>query len=120
MLAHALTSSGLFLCIGSLYDKYGTRILRFYGGLFHTAPLFSTIFMIFSLANLGLPGTSNFVGEFLIFVNCFNLDFGALYGLLVVTIVLVAKKLRRCVLFRALKVYLFYQLFIVFVGVMRR
>lgn len=74
MLAHALTSSGLFLCIGSLYDKYGTRVLRFYGGLFHTAPLFSTIFMIFSLANLGLPGTSNFVGEFLIFINCFSIS----------------------------------------------
>jgi NADH-quinone oxidoreductase subunit M len=74
MLAHGITSSGLFLLIGLLYDKYGTRIIKYYGGLFHTMPIFSVTFLIFTMANLGLPGTSNFIGEFLIFIGCFGIN----------------------------------------------
>jgi NADH:ubiquinone oxidoreductase subunit 4 (subunit M) len=67
MIAHAIVSSGLFFLIGILYDKYGTRIIYYYGGLVQTMPIFSTLLLIFSLANIGLPMTCNFVGELVVF-----------------------------------------------------
>lgn len=67
MIAHAIVSSGLFFLIGVLYDKYGTRIIYYYGGLVQTMPIFSTLLLIFSLANIGLPITCNFVGELVVF-----------------------------------------------------
>jgi NADH:ubiquinone oxidoreductase subunit 4 (subunit M) len=67
MVAHAVVSSGLFFLIGILYDKYGTRIIYYYGGLVQTMPVFSTLLLIFSLANIGLPMTCNFVGELVVF-----------------------------------------------------
>jgi NADH:ubiquinone oxidoreductase subunit 4 (subunit M) len=72
MLAHGITSPGLFISIGFLYERYGTRIVKYYGGLIHTMPMFSVIFILFTLANLGLPATSNFIGEFLVLIGCFE------------------------------------------------
>ena len=72
ILGHGVVSPGLFLCIGVLYDRYKTRLVRYYGGLAQVMPLFSAVFLFFSIANLGLPGTANFVGEFLCFSGCFQ------------------------------------------------
>jgi NADH-quinone oxidoreductase subunit M len=69
MVGHGLVSSLLFFLIGFLYDRYGTRLLIYYGGIIKTMPLFTFFFLIASLGNLGLPGTSNFIGEFLIFIG---------------------------------------------------
>jgi NADH-ubiquinone oxidoreductase chain 4 len=72
MLSHGLVSSALFLCVGALYDRHKTRLVRYYGGLVHTMPIFSVIFLFFTLANMSLPGTSSFIGEFLILVGAFQ------------------------------------------------
>nr|YP_009430432.1 NADH dehydrogenase subunit 4 [Platycodon grandiflorus]ARR27564.1 NADH dehydrogenase subunit 4 [Platycodon grandiflorus]AWN57589.1 NADH dehydrogenase subunit 4 [Platycodon grandiflorus] len=72
MLSHGLVSSALFLCVGVLYDRHKTRLLRYYGGLVSTMPNFSTIFFFFTLANMSLPGTSSFIGEILILVGAFQ------------------------------------------------
>nr|YP_009658862.1 NADH dehydrogenase subunit 4 [Dumortiera hirsuta]QCP68506.1 NADH dehydrogenase subunit 4 [Dumortiera hirsuta]QIA59639.1 NADH dehydrogenase subunit 4 [Dumortiera hirsuta] len=72
MLSHGLVSSALFLCVGALYDRHKTRIVKYYGGLVSTMPIFSTIFFFFTLANMSLPGTSSFIGEFLILVGAFQ------------------------------------------------
>jgi NADH-quinone oxidoreductase subunit M len=69
MLGHGVVSSALFLCIGMLYDRYHTRNILYYGGLVQVMPIFSIFFLIFTLTNVGLPGTVNFVGEFLILVG---------------------------------------------------
>jgi NADH:ubiquinone oxidoreductase subunit 4 (subunit M) len=68
MLGHGVVSSGLFLAIGMLYDRYHTRNILYFGSLIQTMPLFSTFFLILTLANLGLPGMINFVGEFLVLI----------------------------------------------------
>ena len=72
MIAHGLTSGGLFFCIGTLYDRFHTRSLKHYGGLQQVMPLFSIAFLLFSLANMSFPGTSNFVGELLLFTGMFQ------------------------------------------------
>ena len=72
MIGHGITSGALFLSIGFLYERHGTRVVRYYTGLIHTMPMFSVFFIIFTLANLGLPATSNFVGELLVLVGCFK------------------------------------------------
>jgi proton-translocating NADH-quinone oxidoreductase chain M len=72
MLSHGIVSSALFLCIGVLYDRHHTRIVKYYSGLVHTMPLFVVTFCVFTLANLSLPGTSSFVGEFLILVGAYQ------------------------------------------------
>nr|YP_010520468.1 NADH dehydrogenase subunit 4 [Pereskia aculeata]UXP75738.1 NADH dehydrogenase subunit 4 [Pereskia aculeata] len=72
MLSHGLVSSALFLCVGVLYDRHKTRLVRYYGGLVSTMPNFSLIFFFFTLANMSLPGTSSFIGEFLILVGAFQ------------------------------------------------
>ena len=72
MLSHGIVSGALFLCIGCLYDRYHTRILNYYSGLVITMPIFSIVFLIFTLANIAFPGTSSFVGEFLIFLGIFQ------------------------------------------------
>jgi len=71
MFAHAVVSSALFSTIGILYDRYKTRLLFYYGGLVILMPLCVTFFFIFVLGNFGMPGTINFVGEFLIFIGVF-------------------------------------------------
>jgi len=72
MLSHGMVSSALFLCVGVLYDRHKTRLVKYYGGLVSTMPMFSTIFLFFTLANMSLPGTSSFIGEFLILVGVFQ------------------------------------------------
>nr|YP_665717.1 NADH dehydrogenase subunit 4 [Mesostigma viride]AAL36756.1 NADH dehydrogenase subunit 4 [Mesostigma viride] len=72
MLSHGLVSSALFLCVGVLYERHKTRLLKYYGGSVHTMPLFAIFFLIFTLAGLSFPGTSSFVGEFLILVGAFQ------------------------------------------------
>jgi NADH-quinone oxidoreductase subunit M len=72
MLSHGLVSSGLFLCIGVLYDRYGTRAISYYGGVVNFMPLFSTFFLIFTFANIGFPGTSAFIGEFIILMGAYS------------------------------------------------
>ena len=75
MLSHGIVSSGLFLFIGFLYDRFGTRIIFYYGGLVQIMPKFSIFFFLFSLANIGFPGTSGFIGEFLIMLGMFFNNF---------------------------------------------
>lgn len=70
MVSHGIVSGALFLCIGVLYERYHTRIIKYYAGLLTTMPLFATFFTIFTLANIGLPGTSSFIGEYLIIAGC--------------------------------------------------
>jgi len=72
MLGHGIVSSALFLLVGVVYERYHTRIIRYYGGLTVVMPIFSFFYFIFSLGNIGFPGTSNFIGEFLILVGVFN------------------------------------------------
>jgi len=70
MISHGIVSGALFLCIGLLYERHHTRIVKYFAGLLTTMPLFSTFFMVFTMANIGLPGTSSFLGEFLIIAGC--------------------------------------------------
>jgi len=72
MLSHGLISAALFLCVGVVYDRHHSRMISSYGGLVNIMPRYAIIFMIFTLAALGLPGTSGFVGEFLILVGIFQ------------------------------------------------
>ena len=72
MLSHGLISAALFLCVGVVYDRYHSRMISSYGGLVNIMPRYAIIFMIFTLAALGLPGTSGFVGEFLVLVGVFQ------------------------------------------------
>jgi len=74
MISHGIVSSALFMCIGIIYERHHTRILKYYSGLIHTMPLFSVSFIIFTLGNIGLPGTSSFVGEFLILLGAFSVN----------------------------------------------
>ena len=72
MLSHGLISAALFLCVGVLYDRMQSRAISSYSGLVNVMPKYSLVFMIFTLGALGLPGTSGFVGEFLILVGVFQ------------------------------------------------
>lgn len=72
MVAHGVVSAALFFCIGVVYDRYHTRLLRYYGGLVTVMPLFVSGFFVFTLANMSFPGTSNFLGEFLLFLGVFS------------------------------------------------
>ncbi|MDQ2860102.1 MAG: NADH-quinone oxidoreductase subunit M [Pseudomonadota bacterium] len=65
MLSHGVISGALFLCVGVVYDRMHTREIAFYGGLVNSMPFYAAVFMLFSMGNLGLPGTSGFVGEIL-------------------------------------------------------
>ena len=72
MLSHGIVSAALFLCVGIVYDRIHTRKINMYGGLVKKMPIYSVAFMIFTLASIGLPGTSGFVGEFLIILGSFK------------------------------------------------
>lgn len=72
MVGHGVVSTALFLSVGVLYDRYHTRLLRYYGGLVTVMPLFASLFFTFTLANMGFPGTSNFLGEILVFLGIFT------------------------------------------------
>ena len=71
-LSHGFVASALFLIIGVVYDRHGTRMVKYYGGLVHLMPIYTFIFLFFTMANIGLPGTSSFVGEFLILAGSFK------------------------------------------------
>jgi len=71
-LSHGLVSSALFLGVGVLYDRHHSRLVKYYGGMAHVMPIFVMIFLFFTMANIALPGTSSFVGEFLILVGAFQ------------------------------------------------
>jgi len=93
ILSHGLVSGALFFCVGVLYDRFHTRVLKYYGGLAQKIPLFAGLFLFFTLANVSLPGTSSFVAEFLILCGVFQQSpvvavfaatgviFGAAYGI---------------------------------------
>ncbi|MFT5775740.1 proton-conducting transporter membrane subunit, partial [Hyphomonas sp.] len=72
MLSHGLIASALFLIVGVVYDRMHTREIAAYGGLVKRMPVYATLFMLFTMANVGLPGTSGFVGEFLTMVGGFQ------------------------------------------------
>lgn len=74
MMSHGLISAALFLCVGVVYDRYHSRMISSYGGLVNIMPKYALVFMIFVLAALGLPGTSGFVGEFLVLVGTFQVN----------------------------------------------
>ena len=71
-LSHGIISSGLFICIGFLYERYHTRIILYYKGLCTIMPIFTVYYFIFILANASLPGTSNFIGEFITLIGIFE------------------------------------------------
>ena len=74
MLSHGVISSALFLCVGVLYDRMHSRAITSYGGLVHRMPVYAAVFMVFTLGAVGLPGTSGFVGEFLVLVGAFQVN----------------------------------------------
>jgi NADH-quinone oxidoreductase subunit M len=74
MISHGFISGALFLCVGVIYDRMHTRDIDAYGGLVNRMPAFALIFMLFTMANVGLPGTSGFVGEFLTLVAIFQVN----------------------------------------------
>ena len=74
MLSHGLISGALFLCVGVVYDRLHTREIARYGGIVHRMPRYATFFLVFTLANVGLPGTTGFVGEFLVLVGVFQVN----------------------------------------------
>jgi len=73
-LSHGFVASALFLIIGVVYDRYRTRIVQYYGGLASVMPIYIFIFLFFTMANISFPGTSSFVGEFLILVGSFKVN----------------------------------------------
>lgn len=75
MISHGFVSGAMFLCIGVLYDRMHTRRIADYGGVINTMPKFAAFFVLFSLANCGLPGTSGFVGEFMVILGAVQFDF---------------------------------------------
>lgn len=75
MISHGLVSAALFLCVGIIYDRMHSRLIATYGGLVSVIPKYSILFMLFTLAALGLPGTSGFIGEFLILMGAFKDNF---------------------------------------------
>lgn len=74
MLSHGIVSGALFLCVGVVYDRMHSREIAYYGGLVERMPLYATVFMLFMLASVGLPGTSGFVGEFLVLAGAFQVN----------------------------------------------
>jgi NADH-quinone oxidoreductase subunit M len=74
MISHGIVSAALFLCVGVIYDRMHTREIAAYGGLVNRMPLYAFVFMVFTLANVGLPGTSGFVGEFLTLIGTFRIN----------------------------------------------
>lgn len=74
MVAHGVVSAALFFCVGVLYDRTHTRLLRYYGGLVTVMPLFVSFFFLFNLANMGFPGTPNFLGELLMLAGIYELS----------------------------------------------
>jgi NADH-quinone oxidoreductase subunit M len=74
MISHGIVSAALFLCVGVVYDRMHTRAIAAYGGLVNRMPFYAAAFMVFTLANVGLPGTSGFIGEFLSLLGTFQIN----------------------------------------------
>ncbi len=74
MISHGIVSAALFLCVGVVYDRMHTREIAAYGGLVNRMPLYAAVFMVFTLANVALPGTSGFIGEFLTLIGTFKIN----------------------------------------------
>ena len=72
MISHGFVSGALFLCVGVIYDRMHTREISAYGGLVNRMPFYAFTFMVFTMANVGLPGTAGFIGEFLTLVGAYN------------------------------------------------
>jgi NADH-quinone oxidoreductase subunit M len=93
MISHGFVSGALFLCVGVMYDRLHSRMIKDYGGVANRMPIFASFMMLFAMANSGLPGTSGFVGEFLVILGAFQVNvwyavaaattliFGAAYSL---------------------------------------
>ena len=75
MLSHGFVSGAMFLCVGVLYDRVHSREISDYGGVINTMPKYATFIVFFALANAGLPGTSGFVGEFMVILASFKASF---------------------------------------------
>src|SRR5882724_9783653 len=75
MISHGFISAAMFLCVGVMYDRMHTRMISDYGGVVNTMPRFAALFMLFALANSGLPGTSGFVGEFMVILAAVKVNF---------------------------------------------
>jgi NADH-quinone oxidoreductase subunit M len=75
MVSHGLVSGALFLCVGVLYDRVHSREIESYGGVANTMPIFASFMVLFAMANVGLPGTSGFVGEFMVIIASFKANF---------------------------------------------
>ena len=86
MISHGFISGALFLCVGVIYERFHTREIAFYGGLVHKMPVYAAFFALFAMANVGLPGTSGFVGEITTMMGAFEVDprvaFGAALGVI--------------------------------------
>jgi NADH-quinone oxidoreductase subunit M len=86
MISHGIVSGALFLCVGVVYDRMHTREIAAYGGLVNRMPLYAMVFMVFTMANVGLPGTSGFIGEFMTLLGTFKVSiptaFFATFGLI--------------------------------------
>jgi NADH-quinone oxidoreductase subunit M len=74
MISHGIVSGALFLCVGVVYDRMHTREIAAYGGLVNRMPLYAFVFMVFTMANVGLPGTSGFIGEFMTLIGTFKIS----------------------------------------------
>jgi NADH-quinone oxidoreductase subunit M len=74
MISHGFVSGALFLCVGVLYDRLHSRMIKDYGGVANRMPVFAAFMMLFAMANAGLPGTSGFVGEFLVILAAFQVN----------------------------------------------
>jgi NADH-quinone oxidoreductase subunit M len=74
MISHGIVSGALFLCVGIVYDRMHTREIAAYGGLVNRMPLYAMVFMVFTMANVGLPGTSGFIGEFMTLIGTFKVS----------------------------------------------
>ena len=73
-ISHGFVAGAMFLLVGILYDRYHSRLLYYYGGLIHMMPLYSIFFLLFTMANIALPGTSSFVGEFLLLLGVYKIN----------------------------------------------
>lgn len=86
MIGHGFVSSALFICVGALYERHGTRVISYYSGLGSVIPIFAASFLVFTLANVSLPGTSNFPGELLIFLGTYPYSASIAFILAVMTL----------------------------------
>jgi len=105
MVSHGVVSAALFLCVGVVYDRMHSREIATYGGLVNRMPVYAVIFMLFTMANVGLPGTSGFIGEFMTLLGTFkvNIVVGTLATLGVILSACYALWLYRKVIFGKLE-----------------